>query len=273
MSNKQNFIDYLFNLDSLEEINTSDKTPNKQTNISNQQLEYFIDNTDNILKNWISHTDETKGLHLYMVEQVENNEDDTINQQKWIQGDHGFYLNSSTKIQLNDYLSEKLKELKYDNGCITIDKDNSYQNLQLCNSQLEQIQIKDIHDITNRIDFNSQLYLKTDEYLKKQTDKIDTLNKQIETLKHKLDIQQQKLENDKQNIDKIKTALINFIIVVKKYLSDTPNYREIINTTPVNYQLSKELLDIILNIMNSTNKKNELDDIEKDIIELSNQIQ
>ena len=281
---KKNFIQYLFNLkdDDISKkqidtaktndntINTTDTT-DTANNISKENIETFINNTDNILKEWINHTNTEKGLTLYM-SSIENNQE-TETQRGWLQGDHGFYLNSSKHIQLNDYLKDKLKNMNFDKGCLKLDTENNYQNIQTCNQELEKIQIQDIKDITQRIKFNYQVFEETQNFIKKKTETIKQQELKLQELQEKLENEKNKFQSQLKDIENLNQKIVNYVSLIQKYMN--ADYQSILNINPENFMLTSDLQTIITQILTKNNNNDdnnkEIDSIEKDIIQLSKQ--
>ena len=276
---KKNFIQYLFNLKddniSHKQIDNNNNNTNNNTdtttNISKENIETFINNTDNILKEWINHTNTEKGLTLYM-SSMENNQE-TETQKGWLQGDHGFYLNSSKHIQLNDYLKDKLKNMNFDKGCLKLDTENNYQNIQTCNQELEKIQIQDIKDITKRIEFNYKIFEESQQFVRQKTETIKQQELKLQELQEKLENEKNKFQSQLKDIENLNQKIVNYVSLIQKYMN--ADYQSILNINPENFMLTSDLQTIITQILTKNNNNDdnnkEIDSIEKDIIQLSKQ--
>lgn len=256
---KQNFIEYLFNLTDKKNTNQNKLIDNT---INKENMETFINNTDTILKKWIEHTNLEKGLTLYMTSMENNKEKDS--HKGWLEGDHGFYLNSRNHIQLNEYLINKLKQINLNKGCFKLDKENNYQNIQNCNQELEKIQIKDIKDITKRIEFNYKIFEETNNFINKKKETIKQQESELQKIKDKLENEKNKFQAQIINIKNINDKIINYTSLIKKYMNS--DYQSILNTQN-DFILSNQ----IEHIYDILQKKEEVNSIEKDIIHLSKQ--
>jgi signal recognition particle subunit SEC65 len=85
--------------------------------------------------------------------------------------------------------------------------------------ELEKIQIKDIKDITKRIEFNYKIFEETNNFINKKQETIKHQELELQELKDKLENEKNKFQAQIINIKNINDKIINYTSLIKKYMN------------------------------------------------------
>ena len=268
----KNFIDVLFNIGDSEEDSScqvSKKSGSDSNSVDHSEEDKIIksqvDSSNNILEKWIKHTDENNGMTLYFVtENIENDNQETQQNEKWLSGFHGAALNNRYKIKFNEYLKEKLEET--DNSlfknCLEGDDKNSNKD---CQESLNIIQTSDIKNITKRVSMNNTVndfLLKwMDSSKSVLQDKEKEMKQKIEEMQRDLEEQKQKMDTHKNNIQKLISKNINYNKIIREYISSDPDYEKLQNIDSSTFEIPDDLIKYIsISLQNHDNG-----DVNKDL--------
>ena len=261
----KNFIDILFNINDNDtkascqkkyksENETSNKYSKEQQIIQNQ-----IVSSNNILEEWIKHTDENGGMTLYFVtENIENKNQEENNNAKWLSGFHGKALNNEYKINFNEYLKKKLESSEDDlfQNCLHGDDKNTNRD---CQESLNMIQTTDINDITSRVNMNNKVNEFLFKWLQSQNsivaEKEKEIQQKIEEMQTKLKEKKQEIDSHKNNIKSLISKNINYNKIIKEYISSNPDYEKLKNTDVSTFEIPEDLIKYVsIALENKDNK-------------------
>lgn len=268
----KNFIDVLFNIGNSDE-ESSCKVNKKSSNDSNsiehskedKIIKDQLESSNNILEEWIKHTDGNDGMTLYFVtENIDNENKENKKNEEWLSGFHGKALNNKYKIKFNEYLKEKLEESDNElfKNCLQGNEKNSNKD---CQESLNIIQTSDIKNITNRVNMNN----KVNEFLLKWVesnkssleDKENEMKQKIEEMQTELEKQKHKMDLHKNNINDLISKNINYNKIIREYISSNPNYEKLQNTDSSTFEISDNLIKYISVAL----QNNDNEDLNKDL--------
>jgi hypothetical protein len=247
-----------------ENINNNYNSNNERTNTENQKVNTLIEESNNIMKNWIQNTDNNTGLTLYFAKEDNNsengenndNENNDNNHNNWNKGYHGNSLNKRKKLVFNPYIMDKIQKKSVEAGdscplksCLKAMESRSNADQRQCLSALEKVQEEDINTLKKRVDFNTNVNLYINqwigsniEYLKSEE---EIANQQILEIKQKMEETKTSVNNQTTNLQQIICQNNNFNNTLNEYFVDTPNYEFINSSDLPSLEYDKRMMNYI----------------------------
>ena len=251
---KKNLIEFLFGkIDEDKEDHTNKNDTHR--------IEKIINNSENILENWIQNTNDKKGMALYFAEEKDENSQGDEN---WLKGYHGKPLEND-RFNLNEYVIKRLQNT--DNQKYKECLENINQKSQICADSLTDLQINDINNISDRIELNNKVNKHLSELIDFKTKDFEKRKEEMERKIVEMEVnfekEKEKFELHKENIHKIIEINNNFKDIIKEYVSDYPDYNKLKDTHNEQYTFnSKDLIQYIIFCLEDCKKK----EIENNIL-------
>ena len=249
----KNFIDYLFNLDSEKSTCNNDNKDEKKDDIhldnEDKKIKKQIVESENILEKWIQYTTPEEGVTLYFAtEEINDNNSEKEINQNWISGFHGKALKHDYKFKFNDYIKDKLENSDNHDYKKCLDEINKNGNNE-CQNSLTEIQIDDIHKITERIEMNN----KVNDYLFKwlEFNKTFIKNKEkeildkVQEMKKELDEKKDEIEKHKKDIHNLINKNLNYNKIIKEYIGNNPDYGKLKETKKEIFEIEDNMIKYI----------------------------
>ena len=251
----KNFIDYLFNLEDnnnkCKKESKEDKNKDDDINLDSesQKIKKQLNESENILDNWIQHTSPDEGMTLYFVnEEINNTETQKENNQSWLKGFHGSALKNEYKLQFNEYIKDRLENSDNDEYKKCLDEVTKNGNTE-CQNSLTDIQTEDINKIAERIEMNN----KVNDYLLKWLEfnktfienKEKELLEKVNEMKKNLDDQKEKIKQHTSDINSVISKNINYNKLIKEYIGNSPDYSKLKETNKESFEIQDNLIKYI----------------------------
>ena len=235
----KNFINYLFMSD---EIDSDDC--NSENEFDETELKSKMSHCDDILTQWIQNTNENDGMHLYFIKQdIDQQEIKQENDKKWFQGFHGDYIQKQYKLNFNDYIKQRMGT-----NSLCLNGQNK-ENMDNCIESLEDIQLKDLECIKQRIQKNNKINKYLLEWKNVQNQNIQKKEKElqdkIDEMKINIEIEKEKMEKHNDNVEELFQKNYNFNEIIKKYISSNPDFEELKNIDTNIFTINEKLMNYI----------------------------